>query len=54
MNPIISAKSLRTIRRSPALKQLLRRGVSTQELDATKGGKSSFGGSWSVLIVFRS
>ena len=42
MNSLLctSTKSTRAFRGTPVLKGLLRRGVSTQELDASKGGKS--------------
>lgn len=42
MNSIVksSARNTRALGSSFALKQILRRGVSTQELDATKGGRS--------------
>jgi hypothetical protein len=34
-----SVRNTRAFPRSPVLKDLLRRGVSTKELDATKGGE---------------
>lgn len=33
------SKSSRVVRGSPALNQVLKKGISTRELDATKGGK---------------
>lgn len=43
MNSLLctGTKSTRAFRSPPVLKRLLRRGVSTQELDASKGGKSA-------------
>jgi len=58
MNPILSG-SLRYTRKCrgiPALAQLLRRGVSTQELDATKGDRERvviLGSGWSGFVLSR-
>lgn len=53
MIPILKpvSRTSNALARNSALKQILRRGISTQELDASKGGKSEFPRDFSFISL---